>query len=1728
MTVGIVAILCAIAIPSIITLNRSMNDRHLNNSARAVYLSAQSNLAQMRSSGDLAALAAMTSDDGARNVPRENENNAYMGDDWNEQLRFTVTGTTTETDAFEMILPANILDAQIRDQQILIEYNPFSGHVYAVFYSEGDQELSYSSIVDRKDEAALKEKGIGYYCGGSVTIAPAEVNSTAVTLSADTDGQELIASVVVPVPESYTNNQNDFREYLSAELTVIGESSGTELVFCTQGETVVSESVNPAADDSKSKELCIGSPNYVEFSFILESFNKEKAFVGLNFDKFIPGENLTLAASVTFNAPEGETILTFDEVVITGVNSLFSRMEETTDASGNVVSYAIELSNGRHLQNLNALDSSIAAKVETIELAEDIYWNETVEYYTDAYVTSTVARAAEAVTYELFTPIDTSMFKPEEGDTSVTSFDGKNHRVLYLDIEGTGNVGLFGLCQIDVANLAIVSPIIKGGDYTGTLAGYANGAKFTNCSVYIDTEDEYFSWDKMEEYGVTGETAGGLVGYATSGTFSNCFAAVNVDAAENAGGFVGYSDGADATMCYASGNVTGKTAGGFVGVNENTEYKQCFASGDVYADDTTGASGGFVGELKDYSENVITFRECYAVGVVDGKKDSDTVKATVDGFCGTGLEESEETVYQNAYYLNREEDANVVSLCAAPVNYKDLTSKTQYATDAVQLTNWDYAAETHRYSVTEDGEYPFLVYSDTLHYYGDWPEETYPVVLAYYEEYESNENGKDDETGYYITSEKTATLQNDRVILNDGYVLLVQRDDVTVSVVNGKATLRKDNNDKAVTYNSYYIYDFDLNAYDANSAFYTEVEVNVSWTDDQSQPQNKTYELYYNPNFALTQVNAEFDSAGNESEEAEYDKKIPSTIYIRTARHLAAIAENADYQGSIYNYIQMIDVDFGSYDWGTAGYAMKPIADFAGSYTGAGGYVSQAKIVLKDAVTLFTKITGKVSHVDVVASDLGGLDAGFVTLNEGEILNCTVGPVGDEIDSGYPIGALTYGFAKENSGTIRGSMANTAATAAAFVGTNSGTIADCYAWYPGTTADTETEIVFAETDKGEIVSSYAAIYGDPAYVLVYDRDGVAAFRNTLAGVTLGENWYSYSDAIAKEKGYYPYSTPDGIAHRGGWSVFKEYEAFTGYYYYETYEDSTEKGLYIEIIGQDDKEPVYSLKDMVPDMTAYGIFTITPNEMKDESTLEQAALTLNSAPIVPAEVYKDELEKLFKDIFDSKEQTYTYEFKELSSQSVYILNGTEINTWFAPVNDDGAYRIRTPEQFAAIEEFRSESFIQETDITIEKPLTYFEGTYDGGQNTITHKAPLTVTLDAANGEEVEIDDGNGGKTTVIRDNVAYGLLVNVTGEDAVIKNCRVIDPVITVTEDAKNATTDVDVEITAAIGGLVGENHGTVKTSSVEGLSITHTAATVSDGVTYSADIAVGGLVGHMADGGLYECFVSENNEKTAIFMATAANGSKYTVGGAVGVVDAVEEASVTCMDSYAAVNIAAPNATVGAFVGEAEEGTFYACHGWNGGAFIGKGADAVRLLKCYYAQDMNGTYKIWTYDGLVPASLSYESLAQWVRSLNDDRGDIWDTETTEVDENGNNGATYDTKYPVLAGRYDANADGDANLYVEAVTINAPKAEATEAPTETAEPETTPETTEQPDVTVEPETTEQPDVTAEPEATEIPAETAVPEVTPEPTAEPTPVPTETPVVEVTPESTAETEPVSEDA
>jgi prepilin-type N-terminal cleavage/methylation domain-containing protein len=168
-TVGIIAVLTAIAIPSIISIKRSLEFKKLNNYAEDIFLAAQSNLVDLKLSGGLTAIQTASSD---HSVPREN-NASFPDDDWSSEYCYA---TSADSALMAMLLPAGTIDSTLTQHQIMIEYNPYSGNVYAVFYSEGDEALSYNNVT--RDESARKTMKLGYYSGSGLSTDSAELSAS--------------------------------------------------------------------------------------------------------------------------------------------------------------------------------------------------------------------------------------------------------------------------------------------------------------------------------------------------------------------------------------------------------------------------------------------------------------------------------------------------------------------------------------------------------------------------------------------------------------------------------------------------------------------------------------------------------------------------------------------------------------------------------------------------------------------------------------------------------------------------------------------------------------------------------------------------------------------------------------------------------------------------------------------------------------------------------------------------------------------------------------------------------------------------------------------------------------------------------------------------------------------------------------------------------------------------------------------------------------------------------------------------------------------------------------------------------------------------------------------------------------------------------------------------------------------------------------------------------------
>jgi len=186
-------------------------------------------------------------------------------------------------------------------------------------------------------------------------------------------------------------------------------------------------------------------------------------------------------------------------------------------------------------------------------------------------------------------------------------FDGNDHTISNLTIEGDHISGLFGRLAGEVRDLGVVDIKISGsGEYVGGLVGRNDGGHITNChSTGTISGDAYI---------------GGLVG-GNSGNIIACYSpdAVGVNGNHNIGGLTG-SNGGDITQCFSAAFVSGVSEiGGLSGSNHGgATISRCYAICTVLADDT---AGGLVGANVGYTQyraaagtlHVAIVSDCYSI-----------------------------------------------------------------------------------------------------------------------------------------------------------------------------------------------------------------------------------------------------------------------------------------------------------------------------------------------------------------------------------------------------------------------------------------------------------------------------------------------------------------------------------------------------------------------------------------------------------------------------------------------------------------------------------------------------------------------------------------------------------------------------------------------------------------------------------------------------------------------------------------------------------------------------------------------------------------------------------------------------------------------------------------------------------------------------------------------------------------------------------------------------------
>ncbi len=227
-------------------------------------------------------------------------------------------------------------------------------------------------------------------------------------------------------------------------------------------------------------------------------------------------------------------------------------------------------------------------------------------------------------------------------------FDGGDHVIRNLYIEGTKNLGLFG--ELDsraiVSHLTLETVVVNGtGNYVGSLAGDSHAKGIISCHSTGTVRGHYY--------------VGGLVGYSY-GTIYSSYMTGSISGSYDVGGLVGCNN--EGTICssYSTGSISADWSyvGGLVGANSGTitsSYSNSNVIGEQYAGGLVGNNGGMI--VSCYSTGSVSCLR-YVGGLV-GRDWSDTITfsfwdITTSGKSrsagGTGLTTAE--MQDIATYLN--------------------------------------------------------------------------------------------------------------------------------------------------------------------------------------------------------------------------------------------------------------------------------------------------------------------------------------------------------------------------------------------------------------------------------------------------------------------------------------------------------------------------------------------------------------------------------------------------------------------------------------------------------------------------------------------------------------------------------------------------------------------------------------------------------------------------------------------------------------------------------------------------------------------------------------------------------------------------------------------------------------------------------------------------------------------------------------------------------------------
>ena len=1132
LTITILVILFALAVPAIFTIQKNFRQMELDDKAEIIYTAVQNRLSELYTSGlsdyynpssnDFISKLGMTPGD---------YDSSVNGDTMNDNSTYYIT--SLDADRLNKLLGDNAIDASLNGHYV-IEFMPYAKYetgttpsltvpfVYAVYYSEDkvDVALEYSNLnganpyLDsyRSKQYRLNQGAcVGYYGGSTPGSGSTTRTITISSVKIYSENEINTAVVKTRIGADVSRDKVKFKFKFVDEHA----NSVTYVYEPSIGQVYLEGDRNIAL----SKDVCtvtsVGK-NYT-FNFVLDDLSKEATRFKNIFKTLNPGDDITLTAYS--ECSEGTVIN--DSRSDVG-NSIFAYVKDKSQYI-NYKTNTAYITNGRHLQNLDESSLLDSKNLDVNKahykafLLNDIDYSTSSEFY-NSYKNVYFNGLTSINTILNSGRVDTTTRVPlfrSIVNANINTIDGNGYSVKML----TSSSGLFASAtnNLDLLNLSLIGERVYGRNVNnvgGLIGQIANTAavNIKNCAIYLDNNSDIPTSIDSSSYleslrWIYGKNvAGGLVG-RNNGllTIDSSFASTVIGLSGNdltTGGLVGSNSGSlTINKAYADSYLYGNKVGGLVGDNNGSiSLSSSYSAGFIGFNGTSNAklAGLVVGDVDNISN-------CYTVitkGILDN------ARSVVSGQAGINVESTLDdynylyyaTVasakrFNNLYYLNR--GSNNLYTIGDYYNEKTVSLGSDF-----KLGGNSYPYRLMGTALTSYNYHKI----DGLNHYGDWGATFASGSLVYYEKYNDGLYGFD---GANVELTLTAAKE----IVGDGYGVVFKADEINLNdsfVVDGKQVSFSANH-YVVSKNTvdYYIYPLArdvVNVEGAINRFYTNCTITVN---------EKTNTYYYNPHFGRSVV----DENAKDS--------LPKNVYIRSPRHLNNLSlyydDYRDILGTNITYNQERKMDYALYDWanfGKDGLAVtnqspigKNIANsFVGTYDGGSHEINNINFRTVDGtyIGLFGYNDGTIKNV-IVATQYDENGASYhvtrdnpIRSNDEAYFGVLVGYNNSLIDNcaiaGYYLAGndgKIYGYRNSNIyigglvGYNNGSISNSASDlpklslvmnsancfVGSFVGYNAGTINNTYgiSLIESNAPDGETRIGgFGGYNTGSINNSYCA------------------------------------------------------------------------------------------------------------------------------------------------------------------------------------------------------------------------------------------------------------------------------------------------------------------------------------------------------------------------------------------------------------------------------------------------------------------------------------------------------------------------------------------------------------------------------------------------------------------------------------------------------------------------------